>query len=340
MSRVVFAEQSAAPGQQAATKVALYVDNTATPQLKMEDDAATVTTMLDGANTVAQITNKDFADASTTISNVSATSKAVKFSSSGATAATILTVANQQSTSQTLSVPNITGADTIVTTTLNQTVTGVKTLTNPTTAAGTNAIPSMTITHGANLTNAIADGIENDAIGMYLTTNTSDGRGHIPARQHFRLTSNGSNITTTIANFFGASSNISLVASAYYEIEIVCWFTKTTSEALTWTFTNSAAPTSMNIHVEQSPVTGVVTTAAGYLGADIVASSTAAQTYVTGALTTAVNHFAKFRITLKNGTGTSLKIQATNPAGSITPLLGSYWTAVRIPTGNTGTFAA
>jgi hypothetical protein len=96
----------------------------------------------------------------------------------------------------------------------------------------------------------------------------------------------------------------------------------------------------MNVHVEQSPLTGVVTTAAAYLAADIVASTTAAQTFVTGSLTTAVNHFIKLRVTLKNGTGTSLKIQATNPAGSITPLLGSYWTAVRIPTGNTGAFAA
>lgn len=205
--------------------------------------------------------------------------------------------------------------------------------------AGTTGAAPLKITHGTNLTSAVADAIENDSIAMYLTTNTTDGRAHIPARQHFRLTSNGSNVTT-IGNFFGSTSNISLVASAYYEIEVVCWFTKTTSEALTWTFTNSAAPTSMNIHVEQSPLTGVVTTAAAYLSADIVNSSTAAQTYVTGSLTTAVNHFAKFRITLKNGTGTSLKIQATNPTGSITPLLGSYWTAIRIPTGNTGTFAA
>jgi hypothetical protein len=59
-----------------------------------------------------------------------------------------------------------------------------------------------------------------------------------------------------------------------------------------------------------------------------------------GSLTTAVNHFMHCKIFLKNGTGTSLKIQCANPAGSITPLLGSQWTSVRIPTANTGTFAA
>jgi hypothetical protein len=223
----------------------------------------------------------------------------------------------------------------------SESITGVKTMTNPTTLAGTATVPSMTLTHGTNLTSAVADAVENDAIGMYATTNTTDGRGHIQARQHFRLTANGSNVTT-IANFFGATSNISLVASAYYEIEIWCFFTKTTTEILTWTFTNSAAPTSQQIYWEQSPLTGIVAppgTATNLVG-QFINDATAARTVAAGSLTTAVNHFMHCKIFLKNGTGTSLKIQCANPAGSITPLLGSQWTSVRIPTANTGTFAA
>lgn len=233
------------------------------------------------------------------------------------------------------------GSDTAVMLTGTQNITGVKTMTNMTTAAGTTAIPSMTQTAGTNLTSAVAGAWENDAIGLYFTTNTTDGRANVPIRQHFRLTANGSNVTT-IANFFGATSNISLVASAYYDIEIMCFFTKTTSEILTWTFTNSAAPTSQQIYWEQSPITGVVAppgTATSLIG-QFINDATAARTVAAGSLTTAVNHYMRCRILLKNGTGTSLKIQCANPAGSITPLLGSFWTATRIPTGNTGTFAA
>lgn len=209
------------------------------------------------------------------------------------------------------------------------------------TDAGTTTAAPLTVTHGANLTTPVVDVIENDAVNAYFTTNTTDGRGAIPIRQHFRLTANGSNVTT-IGNFFGVTSNISLVASAYYDIEIVCYFTKTTSEALTWTFTNSAAPTSQNIRLEQSPLTGVADPGSpvAYISGNLVNNTTAAQTIVTGPMLAAVNHYARFRIQLKNGTGTSLKIQVTNPAGSITPLLGSYWTSTRIATSNTGTFAA
>lgn len=223
------------------------------------------------------------------------------------------------------------------------TVAGIlgKTFTNPQTTAGTTALPSMTINGGTLLTNAIAGGIENDAIGLYGTTNTTDGRGHIQARQHFRLTANGSNVTT-IANFFGTTSNISLVASAYYEIEIWCFFTKTTTEILTWSLINSAAPTSQQIYWEQSPITGIVAppgTATNLFG-QFINDATATRTIAAGSLTTAVNHFMHCKIFLKNGTGTSLKIQCANPAGSVTPLLGSQWASVRIPTGNIGTFAA
>jgi len=127
MSAQTFNQQAASPGTPAATKANVWVDNSSVPQLKMTPPSGTVITYLDNANTVAQITNKDFADASTTISDVSATSKAVKFSLSGMTAATILTISSTQSTSQTLSVPNITGADTIDTLGLAQTITGAKT---------------------------------------------------------------------------------------------------------------------------------------------------------------------------------------------------------------------
>lgn len=222
-----------------------------------------------------------------------------------------------------------------------QALTGVKTLTAPVMAAGTVTAPSFTQNSGTNMTTPTAGVNEFDGVAFYSTVDTTHGRAQVPVRQHFRLTANGTNVTT-IGNFFGANSNITLLANAYYEIEIVVFFTKTTTEILTWTFTNSAAPTSQNIVWEQSPITGVVAPpgTATMLSGQVQGDATAAKSIAAGSLTTAVNHYMRVRILLKNGAGTSLKIQCANPAGSVTPLLGSFWTATRIPTANTGTFAA
>jgi len=207
-------------------------------------------------------------------------------------------------------------------------------------AVGTTALAPVNIPAGTLKTTPAAGDVEFDGVQLYDTIDTTSSRGAIPVEQYFHLAANGSNVTT-IANFFGTTSNISLVASAYYDIEIMLVFTKTTTEVLTITLTNSAAPTSQNIRWEESPATGMVAppgTATALVGF-VQNDATAAKAIATPSLTTAVNHYIKMNIQLKNGTGTSLKIQATNPAGSITPLLGSYWKCRRISPNNIGTFA-
>jgi hypothetical protein len=129
MAEVIF-DETASVSTPSAGKASVYVDNSANPQMKLKDDAGNVRTELDDNNAVAQIGNKDFASATTTISDVSASSKAVKFSSSGATAATVLTLANAQATSQTLSFPVIRQAETIAV--KPQVVTTLSTPLNPT----------------------------------------------------------------------------------------------------------------------------------------------------------------------------------------------------------------
>ena len=180
-----------------------------------------------------------------------------------------------------------------------------------------------------------------DALGFYATHNATDGQGHIQARQHFKLFANGGSITT-IANFFGTTSNIPLVSGGHYYIEAVLYFSKTSTEAVTVSLTNSIAPTSQNITWEQSPITGVVAPpgTATMLHGSEQHNTTAAKTIVTGSLTTGVNHRIRIQIQLENATGTSLRIQVSNPAGSLVPLRGSYWTSQRVPLTNTGTFAA
>jgi hypothetical protein len=209
--------------------------------------------------------------------------------------------------------------------------------------AGIAAKAPLVYTSGTNLTTPVAGAREFDGVNHYGTIDTTSGRGIVPVEQFFHLAANGSTITT-IANFFGTTSNISLVANAYYEIEIVMYYIKNTSSGtVTWTLTNSAAPTSQNIYYEMSPLTGLVAppgTAATMIAGQFFADATAARTIVTGTLTSAVNHYARMRISLKNGTGTSLKIQATVSVSTITPGIGSYWTCRRVSPNNIGTFAA
>ena len=208
-------------------------------------------------------------------------------------------------------------------------------------AAGTAAQAPLTFTSGTNLTTPAAGSVEYDGVASYATNDTTSGRGLVPVEQKFRLTAAGGTIST-IANYFGTTSNISLVSGAEYEIEIVCWFLCTSAGAVTWTFTNSAAPTSMTIDYQMSPAGGLASTPAAtdLFGQQWNVTSTA-PTVVSPSLSSTFNHRHKFNIRLINGTGTSLKIQATKgTGGTITPGINSSWKARRVPAANVGTFSA
>lgn len=208
-------------------------------------------------------------------------------------------------------------------------------------SASANTAP-LKLTSGTNLTTAEAGVIEFDGGNLFFTPETTAGRGFIPDYQRFRLTANGSNIST-IANFFGANSNPTLVSGGEYLIEIDLYYTVNTAGTINFTFINSAAPTSQNIHGKMSPVNGIQAPQGftDYAEFDIVNDATATKAIGTGStLTNGTTQYAHFSIHLFNSTGTSLKIQATKSAGTITPLKGSYWTCVRVPSNNTGIFAA
>ena len=197
------------------------------------------------------------------------------------------------------------------------------------------------LTSGTNLTTAEAGAVEYDGAVEYFTANTTNGRGLTPTTNIFRLTANGAATATTISPFFGTNSSIPLVANGIYEIEIECYFTKTTAGTLTWTLTNSAVVTNMNASFEMSPITGVATAGAAPLMGYLVAQTAAAAAFgATGSLTTGVNHWIKFNILLENASSTSIRLNVTNSAGTITPLRGSYWKATRLPATNNSTYAA
>jgi hypothetical protein len=198
----------------------------------------------------------------------------------------------------------------------------------------------LKFTPGTNLTTPETGAVEFDGINAYITNETIAGRGAIPVEQHFLLTAVGSTIGTSSANYFGTTSNIPLASGGYYEIDIYCYFLKSTANTVTWTFTNSSAPTSMDIHYDFSASSGIVSTAAATsLFGDQYNLTVTAPTVVTASLTSGANHYAHFKIILLNGTGTSLQIQAKCGSGTMTPGIGSRWYCKRISTSNVGTFA-
>ena len=214
---------------------------------------------------------------------------------------------------------------------------------------GTATVAPMQLTSGTNLTTAAAGVVEYDGSVGYFTPDTTVGRGFIPSTQTFRLTSAGSAIGNTIANFFGTTSNIPLTANAFYEIDIYMLALRgSTAGAATITLTNSAAPTRMFVDYEQSPLAGIaappgsVTALTNLYFRGTTTTTTAAYAFTTGTLAASVNHYFRLKLFLQNGTGTSLKIQMTAGTGnnSMTPQASSAWFCRRLPDANTGTFAA
>lgn len=214
---------------------------------------------------------------------------------------------------------------------------------------GTATVAPVQFTSGTNLTSAAAGAMEYDGAAAYFTPDTTIGRGFIPATQTFRLTTAGTAIGNTITNFFGTTSNIPLTANAFYEIDIYMLALRGTSAGpATITLTNSAAPTLMVVDYEQSPLAGVaappgsVTALTNLNFRGTTTTTTAAYAFTTGTLAISVNHYFRLKLFLQNGTGTSLKIQMTAGTGqnTMTPQAGSVWFCRRLPSANTGTFAA
>jgi len=205
-------------------------------------------------------------------------------------------------------------------------------------AAGTTAVGGapLKITPGTSfLTTPEAGAIEVDSVNSvaYFTGNATNGRGLIPTCQYFRLEANLGVTATTIAPFFGTSSSIPLVTNGVYEIEMECYFLKNTAGTLVWTITNSAVVTNMQVIIQHTPVAGyttVPTTTAMTMAALTGQTAASVAFSATTSLTLSTNHWVRIKIILENASSTSLRLNVTNSAGTITPRRGSYWKATRI----------
>jgi hypothetical protein len=210
-----------------------------------------------------------------------------------------------------------------------------------TTAAGTTAIAPLLVTNGTNLTTATANAIENDGAAFYKTQDTTNGRTYIDGWNYFRLTGSGSGITT-IADFFGSTDGIPLVASGVYEIEWHCYFSQATAGTATWTVV-TATTNLANITGEYvgSNIAGIGTVGAPQTAAINTTNSSSTAFPVTGTEADAVTHYFQIRVLVTAGAGSSnTRLRLTMGAGTATPLINSYFRVRRLSGANVGAFVA
>jgi hypothetical protein len=216
-------------------------------------------------------------------------------------------------------------------------------LISPTLAAGiaTASRAPLKYTSGTNLTSPEAGAKEYDGVVFYSTPNTTSGRAFQPSTHIFRLAANGAAIGPAIANFFGATSAINLIANGFYEIEAHCYFLKTTADIVTVTVTTSVAPLNLNGVIQTGAVTGGTATGAAQQIALFNSTATGSAFGATGTLTTGVNHYMKISLLVDAAASNSnLRINFTSGSGTVTPLRGSYYKTTRLPAATTGSFAA
>ena len=208
-------------------------------------------------------------------------------------------------------------------------------------AAGTTAVAPLVLTSGTNLTAAAAGAVEYDGASFYSTSNTTNGRCIIEDWNYFRLTGSGSGITT-IADFFGATDGIPMVANGVYEIEWHCYFSQATAGTATWTVV-TATTALANITGEYigSATGGIATVGTPQTAAINTTSSSSTAFPVTGTESTGVTHYFTIRVLCTAGNGASnTRLRLTMSAGTATPLINSYFKVRQLPTANVGAFVA
>lgn len=208
---------------------------------------------------------------------------------------------------------------------------------------GTATVAPMILNRGSLLTAQANGAFEHDTSNtmLYFTNNTTNGRGYLPVTHFLKLNTDSAALGAAIADVFGTNAAIPLVANGVYEIEFEVWWTKTTAGTVTWTITNSTTVTSMTVNALTTPVAGytaVPTASAVSMGGLVAQTAAAAAFSASASVTTATNHWTRFRILLENGASTSLRLRVTSSAGTVTPRRGSFWKATRVA--NTGIYIA
>jgi hypothetical protein len=206
--------------------------------------------------------------------------------------------------------------------------------------AGTTSLPPLKFTAGVLDTTPEAGAWNYDGSVFYANNDLTSGRGLVAVSQIFRLTADGAAIGSTIANFYGATSGMSLDSSTFYEVEYCVQFAKATAGTVTFTMTFTDAPIFNTATYVGSPVGGVGTVGTAQTASIVKSTATAGALPATGSLTTGVNHYYTIKAVFQANatTGGTLNLRAQTSAGTINPLAGSYYKITRLPSANTGSF--
>ena len=202
-----------------------------------------------------------------------------------------------------------------------------------TSAGGTTTVPPLLLTNGSLLTSVTSNAFEYDGINLFHTGNdTTNGAGRtlVPEHQFFRLSADGSGITSTASpgtSFFGATNRPALLAGEFYEFEYYVILTKTTATTAifqfslsTGNFTTISASTTGGF-VAFTAASATITGGAVDNGTTSPVSLTASGTLATG--TTYAALIKGFCIPVSNA---RLDLLVYNgAAGTITPQINSYY---------------
>jgi hypothetical protein len=204
----------------------------------------------------------------------------------------------------------------------------------------TNVFASDIILASSTLGTVVAGQMEYNTY-LYGTINTTSGRGSVPIDYIYRLTTPTAAYGIASNNFFtgtatGTGARLNLEASSVYDIEAYCYFTKTTAGTVTWILATSSAPTLITAAYTASPITGISggTPVTSYVGG----VTTAVTFQTTGSLSGGVSHSFLFKIQVLTNLATTFGITATQSAGTMTSLAGSYYRVTKLST-TTGEFA-
>lgn len=156
----------------------------------------------------------------------------------------------------------------------------------------------------------------------------------------YRLTADGSAIGAAAADFF-ASAAFTLAAGGIYIAEWECYFLKTTAGTLTFSIVCAQTPVNINAYMDGGPVAGIGTAGAPTTSAIKASASTTTTIPATASLTTAVDHHFRVKAVIEGHATVAgtMKLQATESAGTITPRRGSTITVTRLPNVNYSVFA-
>lgn len=272
-----------------------------------KDDAGTVVYYIGQGTTDAganRLTNKDLDAATTKIVDGTDTTKKWGFSLSGMTTGITLTLSSAQATAQTLTIPTITGADTLVTLALAQTITGIKTM---------NAL--NVITHSsvgglfrnpANTFNIIVTTPAITVADRTLNLPLIVGTDTLMCLGLAQTVTGTLTLTTPV---IGAATGTSLAATSFIRTSA----TTTSAQGLGYTAGGLVTqPTSKVTAFSLSRYTGVITFAADSLAAD---TTSAGATWTNTAI--AANDHVTFEH-ISGGTFGAYQVTCTSGAGTAT----------------------